>query len=258
MSTVVNRGQLKTRILARFDATGTTYIDNSPGGELEQLIDSKLRALWNLLAETQDSYTKRGPVMLSTAAGVRTIPLPPDFMNLVGLYYVPDNKFQSATNPMYPGLSSRRIIVRRFTASEYGSNAQYFNFGPPPIYYDIDGMNNLLMDPIPTQNNTNVLELWYTPAYSAPANDAETIRFLTPGWEDYIVDSVSAELFLKEESMTQFGACMQRAQMWEEKVRNLADQRDRLNPVRIADTGWTENGSTWGMDYGYWGFYGTW
>lgn len=245
MSTPVTRGQLKTRALQRADMQNSLYIDTSAGGELEQLVDTECRKLWNTLADKEPSYGQRGPFYLSSVGGQAIYFLPADFMRLARIYYVP------ATG------TGRKIELRRFNEAEYGQYSNYFNWGPPPIRYDLTGEHQIIFDPAPSISQTNIIEYWYVPAWNPPANDTVPLTgFVVPGWEDYVVDGVAANLRIKEESDPSL--LLQRQLSFEARLMEQAANRDRLNPQRIQDVGWNESdaGAAWGP--GYAGIYGTW
>lgn len=247
MSAPVTRGQLKTRALERADSLNSGYIDQSPGGELEQLVDTELSKLWNVLTSIDEGYTEKGPMYLNTVAYQRQYLLPADFFKLTAVYYVPQNQPQSGF----------KFPLRRYTNQEYGSRGNYYNWGPPPIYYRIDGQRAILFDPPPTINQAQVVEFWYCPVFKPPASDSEVLTyFVYPGWEDYIIDGVAANIRIKEE--TDASVLLQRQQSYSDTLRANAAERDMFMPTRVEDTGWQESGDTNSYGIGFWGFYGVW
>lgn len=248
MSAPMTRGQLKERAILRGDFLHTNYINTSPGGELEQLVDTELRRLWNMLTDLDESYTELGPFYLNTVQGQREYLLPADFYKLTAIYYV------AQTNPT----NGYRWPLRKFTRHEYGTNAFASSWGPPPIYYRVNGPRNVIFDPIPTSSQTSVVEYWYCPSYSAPVSDSELLTsFVIPGWEDYVVDGVVINLRIKEGS-EDVTFLYQRRNEFVAGIKLLAEKRDRFNPGRIQDTGWVESGDNYCSTFSSYAYYGTW
>lgn len=247
MAAPATRGSLKTRALQRADCLNQGFIDQSPGGELEQMIDTEMSKLWDLLSSINEGYTEKGPIYLNTVAYQRQYLLPSDFYKLVACYYVPQNQPQSGY----------KFPLRQYTNAEYGSRGNYYNWGPPPIYYKVDGQRGILFDPPPSQNQSSVVEIWYIPVFTPPASDTERVtNFILPGWEDYVIDGVAANIRIKEE--TDSTILLQRQQTFSDGLRANAATRDLFQPKRINDTGWKESGydDTYGL--GFWGYYGVW
>lgn len=248
MSSPMTRGQLKTRALELGDFLNSPYIDTSIGGELERYVDTELRNLWNLCIETDDDFCARGPYYLSTTANQNVYILPPDFYKLKAIYYSPNSPGQP------PG---RKFPLKEFTFMEYGSHANYYNWGPPPIFYRLVGPQEVLFDPPPSTAQSNIIEYWYIPQYHTPSSDSQVLtQFVAPGWEDYVVYGVVMKLRFKEESPT-IQLAQQFRDQFEMKLRSLAANRDRFRPQKIEDSGWDESGSDYGQN-NFWGYYGSW
>lgn len=251
MSAPVTRGQLKTRALQRADFpinASAAYIDQSPGGELEQLVDSKLKRLYQLLTEAGEGYNISGPQYLSTIANTAEYNLPQDFMNLDAIYYVVNNGYNQ----------NQRVPLRRFNEHQQGQRGAFSNWGPPPISYRLLG-RRIRFEPVPTQSLSNIIEFFYIQDYTPPATDNVPLTdFVKAGWEEYIVDSVAWELRIKE-GLGEEGALAARVQMFEAKIQAEAAERDRFSPSRMRYTGWQESdGEFSGAGDGYFGFYGAW
>lgn len=247
MSAPMTRGQLKQRAILRGDFLHTPYIDTSPGGELEQLVDTELRRLWNLLTDLDESYTEIGPFFLNTTQGQRQYMLPADFYKLTAVYYVGQNQ---------PPNGYRKPL-KQFMRHDYGMNAYASSWGQPPIYYRVDGRRNIIFDPVPQNSQTGIIEYWYCPVFNQPASDSELLTyFVIPGWEDYVVDGVVINLRIKE-GAEDVSFLSQRRNEFVAGVRLLAANRDRFNPQRVQDVGWSESGGDSGVFSSY-AYYGTW
>lgn len=251
MSAPMTRGQLKTRALQRADFPinpNSAYIDQSPGGELEQIVDTKLARLYTLLVETDQLYNLSSATYISTVANQADYQLPQDFMSLDSIYYVVQR-----TNGV-----NEEVPLRRFMRHQQGQRGAYFNWGPPPIMYSLMG-KRLRFEPVPTQALTNIIKFYYVPTYKPPATDTLVINdFVRPGWEDYIVNGVAADLRIKE-GLGEEGPLLALTADYEHKIQQEADERDRFAPNRVQYTGWQESDGEWsGAGDQYFGYYGTW
>jgi hypothetical protein len=86
----------------------------------------------------------------------------------------------------------------------------------------------------PEDNATGTYRLWYVPAYTALASDADTIDWPN-GWEEFVIDGVAALLLRKEGSLDIAAACMQRKEALRARIRAMAANRDLANANKIID-----------------------
>jgi len=213
MATVQTINSLVTRIRQRSDQIGSDTFDDET--ELKPWIRGSLAQLHEILCQRAvDYYTTARP--LSLIAGQEAYSLPSDFKQLQDIFV------------LYNGGQSRQQM-RNFSVDEFGAlNAPQFHTAP--LRYRL--MRNLIyIQPVPTFDAFNALEMYYTPQYRPPLLDYTPIDEVLPdGWEEWAVLDVIQKMSIKTRLQNMDDILKSKAQM-EARLIAGASIRDGFAPV---------------------------
>lgn len=120
--------------------------------------------------------------------------------------------------------------MRRFEVSERNLGRSPLNYFIPDIRYRVIS-NSIYLTP-PTQYGGRQIRLWYVPIYPNLSADADTLEGYN-GWDEYVVLMSARKALVKEES--DVSQVDQELQFINQRLENMADNRDQGEPMRIYD-----------------------
>jgi len=205
--------------------------DGAGGQELSDFINTasvlyfiniELAALWDHLIMSNEEYcSKRWN--LTTVADQEDYSLPEDFYKLRMVFPLDSS-------------GNREEPLRRFHLQDLGKPELYrypTSIGTDFHTYRLMG-KRLFLDPIP-QIAGNLYEVWYCRDYPHTENKLDYIPHEYPkGWEDYVVEGVTARLLEKIESDS--GPQRQRQNEVLGRIVQVIEDRDQGDPHTMIDT----------------------
>jgi hypothetical protein len=173
--------QLVTLVRQRSDQINSSTFDDE--SELKPWVRGSLAQLYALLCRRSvDYYTTCRPISLM--AKQEAYSLPSDFQSLQDVFL------------LYGGGASR-LQLRPFGVDEFGAlNTPQATINP--IYKYRLQRNLLFLQPVPTVDSYNALEIYYTPQYRPPLLDYSTLDDVLPnGFEEWVVLDVLGKMSIK-------------------------------------------------------------
>ena len=171
---------LVARVRQRSDQINSQTFDDA--SELKVWIRGSLAQLYDILCQrAADYYTTCRP--LSLIAGQEAYSMPSDFKSLADIYV------------LYNG-GKNRLRMRSFNIDDFGA----LNMpGMAAGNYSYRIMRNLLyIQPTPTADYYNALEIHYVPQYKAPLLDYTSIDEVMPnGWDEWVTLDVLQKMCVK-------------------------------------------------------------
>lgn len=240
LSTLITRVTQRANI-EKFVAESGALINNP---EIRDYLNEAIQELYDILIEARGQEFYRKAYTFATNPNVSEYSLPPDFYELLSVdLFVAPNLVLTAR----PYMESERNAFRYWSGWVY----------PMPLYYRILGSpqstgatlqpSRINFIPQPAAINTVVLN--YYPRFRPFATDGTEDNFRfdgIAGWENFAVWKVVAFCLEKMEQNSEFA--MARAAEIEQRIRDLAVDRDAGNAERVHDVG---------IDYEPFGFGGT-
>lgn len=195
--------------------------------ELTSYINASIAELYDILVSRySDYYTAE--TTATVAAGASTIPLPAGFYKLRGLDMLNNGNW---------------ITLRKFNFEDrnlYNNALPYSRVWGPGVRYRVFGDNVILT---PTDSAQGTYKLYYIPAFTPLALDADTFDGIN-GWEEYVIVDAAIKMLQKEES--DVSVFMVQKQKLLDRIEAMAAERDAGEPETITDMSQVGLDSWWG------------
>lgn len=149
-----------------------------PDAELKEYIRDALAAFHEVMViRWRDYFVSKRSYTLQ--ANVESYPLPENFRAVAGVFAV---SLQNNAIPV-------RQQLAQFNLNQFGASypGNVINQSVLPTMYRVMG-NSIYFTPVPQNSNTNGIELWYVPQFTAPLNDDMAIsQVICTGWELWVI-----------------------------------------------------------------------
>lgn len=173
--------QLVTLVRQRSDQINSSTFDDE--SELKPWVRGSLAQLYALLCRRAvDYYTTCRPISLM--AGQEAYSLPSDFQSLQDIFL------------LYSGGQSR-MQLRSFGVDQFGA-LNNLSLAQNRTYQYRLQRNLIFLQPVPTVDAYNALEIYYTPQYRPPLIDYSPLDDVLPnGFEEWVVLDVLGKMSIK-------------------------------------------------------------
>lgn len=205
---------LVTLVRQRSDQINSSSFDDE--SELKPWVRGSLAQLYALLCRRAvDYYTTCRPISLM--AGQEAYSLPSDFQALQDVFL------------LYAGGNSR-IQLRNFGIDQFGAlNSPQASVNP--LYQYRIQRNLLFLQPVPTVDAYNAMEIYYTPQYRPPLIDYSPIDDVLPnGFEEWVVLDVLGKMSVKTR-LQNMDDIRKTQQVIQQQIMATAQIRDSFAPV---------------------------
>lgn len=216
MATIHTINTLTAKVRQRADQIGSTTFDDA--SELKLWIRASLVQLQEMLCqEDEDWYTSTVPLTLH--AGIEAYSMPSDMRRLNGVY------------ALY-NYGANRIRLEQFDKENFGA-MNYPSTVPKPLCYRLY-RNLLYIQPTPTVDIYNALEVVYTPEKKHPVLDYTQIDDMLPsGADEWVVLDVLQKMSVKTRLQNMDDILKSKSQQ-EARLRKLLRTRSDIAP-RMRD-----------------------
>jgi len=216
MATVHTINTLTAKIRQRADQIGSTTFDDT--SELKLWIRASLVQLQEMLCqEDEEWYTNTVPLTLH--AGIEAYSMPSDMRRLNSVY------------ALY-AFGANRQRLQQFDKEDYGA-LNYPSLAGKPLMYRLY-RNLLYIQPTPTADIFNALEIVYTPERRHPVLDYTQIDDMLPsGADEWVVLDVLQKMSVKTRLQNMDDILKSKAQQ-EARLRKLLRTRSDVAP-RMRD-----------------------
>lgn len=223
---------LITKVRQRADQIGSTTFDDVT--ELKPWVRASLRQLYDLFCQQDnDWYTTSAP--LSLLAGIEAYTVPQDLKRLGNVY------------ALYNGGNSR-VKLTEFAYDDFGALSNS-GLSRPALQYRL--IRNLLyIQPVPTSDIFNAIELQYTPEHRHSLLDYTPIDDVMPsGADEWIVLDVLQKMSVKTRLQNMDDILKSKAEVQARllnSIRTRSDKapvmRDGRRPSRMPQTAGNPSG----------------
>lgn len=213
------------------EANSATFSDTS---ELIPWVRDSLKQIYEILTQRWvDWYTVIRPLSLS--AGRERYALPSDYRAGCAVYMV----YPQANNSPAGVYKERLQQMQRTDWGKWNYLTTYRNW---PMAYRIQG-TQLYMNPVPTMDYVNAVELQYVPQWRGPLTDWSSIDPVLPnGWEEWVVLDVLQKMAVKK-SIDTTDILRQKSEA-QNRVLTGAMNRNP-DPPQMTDVYQVSSGLTW-------------
>lgn len=171
MANKASVNSLEAIIRARLNLTNLATISSA---DLKLFIRSSLAALYELIANRHRDYYVI-TFTFSLQAHQDAYPLPADFRSHTEVLLTSGSVPNKSYTPLMQAQSPRDF-----------RDATLISMPAWPAKYRIVG-NQIYFTPVPGQDYTNAIEMWYVPQFHGPVSDDATIDTQLPnGWERWV------------------------------------------------------------------------
>ena len=209
--------QMRGNLQSLCDLKGTTALVRHPVASLNDYINRGIGDLYRKLTEQIPDQRYLANTTITTATGVTTYALPPDFDHCISVDLFADG-------------------VKRWLESYMPNERPTLsdpNFSPQgyPLYYRLEG-NNITYLPVPAGIYTSTL--WYCPTTPTLAADSDAFDTLSR-LDDYILGYAGRFVAVRDKRDDLFNLCEQMRSDVIDDIRIAARSRDKNSPQRIVE-----------------------
>jgi hypothetical protein len=206
--------ELRTLSLQRCDMVNSNFVSTS---ELNSWINQACDDLYDLIVSRyEDYYTTSFQFTINSPSDGYTLP--------TSVYKIRGLDFQ---------ISGDWVTIHTFTFEERNRGNRQINralLGLTNIKYKWIGSDIKI---IPGDQAAGTYRCWYIPDFVELSSDASTLSSDLDRWKEYIIAVVAIICLVKEESDP--SAIMAEKAQLENRVRNMAQNRDAGAPERVQD-----------------------